>query len=111
MTTRDLKKLLGQPVKDTWFSGDFVASEINGNTITMYPSWGGGFVRGYSTEIRATFRRGVPNFPGRDQLPQDPIDSGVGIRIGSAEPLRIISITRGPNPRTSAEIVIVRAEQ
>ena len=111
VTTRELKKLAGQPVKDTWFYGDFVASSISGNTVVMYPIWGGGFVRGYSTEIRATFRNGVPPFPGRERLPMDPIDSTAGVHIDQSQPLRITSVTRTVKPGTSAEIVVVRAEQ
>lgn len=111
VTTRDLKKLVGQQVNDTWFSGDFVASSISGNTVVMYPIWAGGFVRGYSTEIRATFRNGIPSFPGRGRLPMDPIDSTAGIHIDQAQPLRITSVTRSVKPGTFAEIVVVRAEQ
>lgn len=111
VTTRELKKLVGQQVKDTWFYGDFVASSISGNTVIMYPIWGGGFVRGYSTEIRATFANGVPPFPGRERLPMDPIDSTAGIHIDRSQPLRITSVMKSAKPGTSAEIVVVRAEQ
>lgn len=110
VTTRDLKKLLGQPVKDTWFSGEFVISSVEGNTIVMYPMWGGGFVRGSSTEVRATFRKGVPRFPGRERLPMDPEDSTLTMSIKPGAPLRIKSIARAINAR-GAEIVVVRAEQ
>jgi hypothetical protein len=105
VSTRDLKSLAGKDVSNTWFTGDFVVSRVAGNTVVMYPIWSGGFVRGYSTEIRATFVNGIPNFPGRNRLPMDPIDSTVGIQIGKAEPARIISIVGGERGK-----VIVRAE-
>jgi hypothetical protein len=105
VSTRELKSLAGRNISDIWFSGDFVASRISGNTVVMYPVWSGGFVRGYSTEIRATFVNGVPNFPGRNRLPMDPMDSSVGIQIGKAEPARVISVTNGEKGK-----VIVRAE-
>ena len=111
VTTRELKKLVGQQVRDTWFYGDFVAASISGNTVIMYPIWGGGFVRGYSTEIRATFKNGVPPFPGRERLPMDPIDSTAGIQVNQSQPLRIMSVTRSVKPGTSSEVVVIRAEQ
>ena len=111
VTTRDLKKMAGQKINDTWFAGDFVAANITGNTIVMYPIWGGGFVRGYSTEIQATFRNGVPPFDGRDRLPMDPMTSTAGLRVDQAHPLRIISITRSAKGGGSDGVVVVRAEQ
>jgi hypothetical protein len=111
VTTRELKKLAGQQVKDTWFYGDFVASRISGNTVIMYPVWSGGFIRGYSTEIRATFRNGIPRFPGRDRLPMDPIDSPAMIRIDQSQPLRITNATRTVKPGTRVEIVVIQAER
>ena len=111
VTTRELKKLVGQQVRDTWFYGDFVAASISGNTVIMYPIWGGGFVRGYSTEIRATFKNGVPPFPGRERLPMDPIDSTAGIQVNQSQPLRIMSVTKSVKPGTSSEVVVIRAEQ
>lgn len=111
VTTRELKNLAGQSVKDTWFYGDFVAASISGNTIVMYPAWGGGFIRGYTTEIRATFRAGVPAFPGLDRLPMDPIDSNVGIKIDQSRPLRIKSVTPTLKPGTKVRMVVVNAEQ
>jgi hypothetical protein len=111
VTTRDLKNLAGQSVKDTWFYGDFVAASLSGNTVVMYPAWGGGFIRGYTTEIRATFRAGLPPFPGLERLPMDPIDSNVGITIDQSRPLRITSVTPTLKPGTKVRMVVVNAEQ
>ena len=109
VTTRQLKDLAGKPVGDTWFYGDFIASRVSGNTVVMYPIWMGGFVRGHSTEIRATFRNGVPAFPGLDRLPMHSMDSNVAIKIDQKRPLRITSVKRARKPGSSKEIVIVRA--
>jgi hypothetical protein len=98
VNTRALKKLRGS-LTDTWFYGDFVASRTDGHILLVYPIWGGGFIRGYSTEVHVTFPKGVPQDVVQ-QLPQSPEYSTVAVSFPKNRPVYIQRVELGSGGKT-----------